>query len=53
MYCVSSKKNTVKKNSSVRTAKQNRLMFLSNCTICGKKKSRFIKNQEASRLELH
>ena len=27
-------------------AKQNRLMLLSNCTVCGKKKSRFIKNQE-------
>ena len=26
--------------------KQNRLMLLSNCTICGKKKSTFIKNKE-------
>ena len=25
-------------------------MLSSNCTICGKKKSRFIKNQEASKL---
>ena len=31
-------------------AKQNRLMLLSNCTICGKKKSQFTKNQEASGL---
>ena len=37
------KKNTVKENSSVRRTKQNRLMPLSNCAICGKKKSRFIK----------
>ena len=52
-YCVSCKKNTMKKNSSVRKTKQNRLMLLSNCTVCGKQKSRFIKNQEASSLELH
>ena len=30
--------------------KQNRLMLVWNCAICGKKKLRFIKNQEASRL---
>ena len=37
-----------KKNCSVRGSTQNRLMLLSNCAIWGKKKSRFIKNQEAS-----
>ena len=47
-YCVSCKKNTANKNSSVRRTKQNRLMLVSNCAICGEKKSRFIKNQEAS-----
>ena len=36
--CVSCKKKTANKNSSVRKSKQNRLMLLSNCT--------FIKNQE-------
>ena len=51
-YCVSCKK-TVSKNSSVEISKQNRLMLVSNCAVCGKKKSRFIKNQKASRLELH
>ena len=25
-------------------------MLVSNCAVCGKKKSRFIKNQEATRL---
>ena len=34
-YCVNGKKKT----------KQNRLMVLSNCTVRGKKKSTFIKNQ--------
>ena len=38
-YCVSSKKNTANKNSSVRKTKQNRLILLSNCAVCGKKKS--------------
>ena len=44
-YITYKKKNTVKENSSVRRTKQNRLMPLSNCAICGKKKkkSRFIK----------
>ena len=28
-------------------------MLLPNFAVCGKKKSRFIKNQEASRLEFH
>ena len=44
-YCVSCK-NTVNENSSVRKTKQNRLMLLSNCAVCGKKKSPFIKNKE-------
>ena len=52
-YYVSCKKNTVDKNSNVRGTRQNRLMFLWNCAIYGKKKLKFIKNQEANRLELH
>ena len=49
-YSVSCQKNTASKNSSVKRTKQNGLMFVSNCAICSKKKSRFIKNQEASGL---
>ena len=45
-YCVSSKKYAANKNSSVRKAKQKRLILLSNCAVCGKKKSIFIKNKE-------
>ena len=40
-YCVSCTKNTVNKNSSVRKNKQNRLILLSNCAICGEKKINF------------
>ena len=46
IYCVSWKKYTANETSSVRKTNQNRLMLLSNCAICGKKKSTFIKNQE-------
>ena len=52
MYCVSCKKNTANKNSSVKRTKQNRLRLFSNCVACGKKKSRVIKNQETNKLEL-
>ena len=45
-YRVSCKKKTANKNSSVRKTKQNRLMILSNCAVCGKKKSTFLKNKE-------
>ena len=51
-YCVSCKKNTWNKNCSVRRTKQNKLVLVSNCAICAKKKSRFIKIEETSRLEL-
>ena len=45
-YCFSCKKNTANVNSIVTKTKQRRLMLLSNCAICGKKKSTFIKNKE-------
>ena len=43
-YCVSCKK--INKNLGVRKTKENRLMILSHCAICGKKKLTFIKNKE-------
>ena len=46
MYCVSCKKNTGNNKSTVKRTKQNRLMLASNCIVCGKKKSRLIKNQQ-------
>ena len=44
-YCVSCKKNTASENLSVWKTKQNGLMLLSDCAVCGKKKSTFIKNK--------
>ena len=49
-YCVSWKKNTASKNTSMKRTKNIRLMLVSNCVICGKIKSRFLEIQEASGL---
>lgn len=43
-HCLRCKKNTASKNSNVRMTKQDRLVLMSNCAICGKEKSRFMKN---------
>ena len=40
-YCVSCNKNTANVNLSVRETKQNRLLLLSDCAVCGKKKIHF------------
>ena len=46
-HCVSSKKNTVSRNSSVRKNKQNILMLFNQIVLLvARKKSKFIKNQE-------
>ena len=45
-YYVSCKKHTANEKSSVRKTKQNRLMLLPNCDLCGNKKLTFIKNKE-------
>ena len=46
-YCVRCKKNTANGNSSIRKTKQYRLMLLSNCAVCGKKKSTFIEKKNS------
>ena len=47
-YCLKCKKNTENINSRVLKANNDKTMLLSKCAICGSKKSRFIKKQEAS-----
>ena len=44
-YRVTCKKYMANENSSVRKTKQNRLILLPNYTVCGKRKSAFIKNE--------
>ena len=45
-YCVSCKKYTANETSNVRKTKQIKLILLSNCAVCGKKKSTFVKHKE-------
>ena len=43
-------KNTESKNPKVAKTKTGRIRFLSKCTVCNSKKSRFLKEQEAKGL---
>ena len=46
-YCVSCRKNTENKDAKLIKTKNGRLMLKSTCSVCGNKKSRFVKKQEA------
>ena len=49
-YCVKCKKDTENLNSKIFRTKNNRLIMQSKCPVCGIKKSRFEKEQEAKGL---
>ena len=49
-YCWSYRKNTESKNPKVASTKNERILLLSICEVCDGKKSKFIKQQEASAL---
>ena len=49
-YCLKCRKNTESKNPKVTRTKNGRIMLLSKCAVCESKKSKFIKQQEASGL---
>ena len=49
-YCLKCKKNTENIDPKISSTSNGKEMILSNCAICGSKKSRFIKNQEAKGL---
>ena len=49
-YCLKCKKDTENINPKVSNTSNDKTMILSKCAICGSKKSRFIKNQEAKGL---
>ena len=44
-YCLKCKKNTENIDPKISSTSNGKAMILSNCAICGSKKSRFIKNQ--------
>ena len=49
-YCLNCRKDAENINPSVSSTSNSKAMILSKCAICGSKKSRFIKNQEAKGL---
>ena len=49
-YCLKCKKHTKNINPKVPSTSNGKMMILSKCAICGSKKSRFIKKQEAKGL---
>ena len=49
-YCLKCKKYTKNINPQVSSTSNDKLMIISKCAICGSKKSKCIKKQEASRL---
>ena len=49
-YCLKCRKDTENISPKVSKTENGRTMLLSKCTICGCKKSRFIKNQEVKGL---
>ena len=50
LYCLKCKKNTESINPKVSKTTNGKMMILSKCTICGSKKSKFIKEQQAKGL---
>ena len=49
-YCLKYKKNTKSINPKVSKTTNDKTMILSKCAICGSKKSKFIKEQQANGL---
>ena len=49
-YCLKCKKDTENIDPKISSTSDGKSMILSKCAICGSKKSRFIKNQEAKGL---
>ena len=49
-YWLKCKKDTESVDSKMWKTKNGRTMLLSKCAVCGTKKSRFVKEQEAKRL---
>ena len=49
-YCLKCKRNTESINPKVLKTTNDRMMILSTCVICGSKKSKFLKEQEAKGL---
>ena len=49
-YCIMCKTNTSNIDPKIFKTKNNRLLMQSKCSVCGTKKSRFVKEQDAKGL---
>ena len=49
-YCLNCRKNIESKNPKIANTKNGRVMVSSKCEVCNSQKSKFVKEQEASRL---
>ena len=49
-YCLKCKKHTKNIDPQVSSTSNGKFMILSKCAICGRRKSKFIKKQDAERL---
>ena len=49
-YCLKCKTNTANIDPKMVKTKNNRLLMRSKCSVCGTKKSRFVKEQDAKGL---
>ena len=49
-YCLKCKKDTADIDPKMVKTKNNRLLMQSKCSVCGTKKSRFVKKQDAKGL---
>ena len=49
-YCLKFRNNTESKNLKILKTKNEIIMLLSKCAVCGSKKLKFIKQQKASEL---
>ena len=47
-YCLKCRKNRESENPKVARTKNGRVILLSQCAVCDSKKSKFVKQQEAS-----
>ena len=52
-YCVKSKKDTENIDPKIVRTKNDRIIMQSKCSVCGIKKSRFVKKQEAKVLSIN
>ena len=49
-YCLVCKKNTENKDAKMVKSKNNRIMLMSKCVVCGNKKSKLVREQDAEGL---